>query len=70
MMKTMRRKTYRNFLIVKNALMKQKGYSPEEASKLTHMVFENFECDKDYGGRSVEHWYDMILPKAEYEAGF
>lgn len=62
----MKRKTYRNFIIIMNKLMKEKGYDKDEASKLTHLVFENTEFD--LAGRTAEYWYSRILSKAEYEA--
>ena len=61
-----RNKTYRNFIIIKNKLMKEKGYSPDEASKLTHHVFENVFYDKDYGNRSAEYFYNTILSAEEF----
>lgn len=61
-----RNKTYRNFIIIKNKLMKEKGYSPDEASKLTHLVFENVFYDKDYGNRSAEYFYSMILSAEDF----
>lgn len=64
MLKTMKNKTYRNFIIVKNKLMKEKGYDKDEAAKLTHMVFDNFESD--HGFHNIQFWYDMILSKADY----
>ena len=61
-----RNKTYRNFIIIKNRLMKEKGYSPDEASKLTHLVFENVFYDIDYGNRSAEYFYNMILSAEDF----
>jgi hypothetical protein len=65
MLKKMKNKTYRNFIIVMNKLMKEKGYGKDEAAKLTHMVFDNLESDCGY--HSVQFWYDMIMSKADYE---
>lgn len=56
-----RNKTYRNFMIIRGKLIREKGYSPEEATKLTHHVFENVFYDKDCGNRSAEYFYNMIL---------
>ena len=61
-----RNKTYRNFIIIKNKLMKEKGYSPEEATKLSHLVFENVFYDKDCGNRSAEYFYNRILSAKYY----
>ena len=67
MLKKMKNKTYRNFVIVVKRLENEKGYDRDEAAKLAHLVFDNFDYDKDYGQRSVEYWYSTILSKEEYE---
>ena len=59
----MKRKTYRNFLIMMNRLQREKGYTKSEAEKLTHQIFENLEAN---AGRTAEQFYNMILSKAEY----
>lgn len=69
-MRTIKNKTYRNFLIVKNRIVKEKHYDETEASKLTHLVFDNYEQDKGYGNNSIEFFLDRILPKEEYEAEY
>ena len=56
-----RNKTYRNFMIIKNKLVKEKGYSPEEAVKISHLIFDNVLYDKGCGDRSAEDFYDMVL---------
>ena len=61
-----RNKTYRNFIIIRNKLIKEKGYSREEATKLTHRVFENVFDDKDYGNRPAEYFYNTILSAEEF----
>lgn len=63
-----RNKTYRNFMIIKNKLTKEKGYAPEDASKIAHQIFENVWYDKDYGNRSAEYFYNMIITSDEYKA--
>lgn len=65
-MSTIRNKTYRNFMIIRNKLIKEKGYAPEEASKITHQIFENVWFDKDYGNRSADFFYDLIVSAKEY----
>lgn len=62
---TMKTKTYRNFLIVRNKLMSEKGYSPKEASEITHSIFENYLYDST---RTVRHYYDKVLSREEFEA--
>jgi hypothetical protein len=61
----MKRKTYRNFLVVWNLLQQEKGYDRETARKLAHMVFENAEANP---GQSINRFYDRILSKEEYTA--
>lgn len=66
MVKMIRNKTYRNFIIIKNKLVKEKGYSPEEATKITHLIFENVLYDKGSGDRSAEYFYDMVLSAEDF----
>lgn len=61
-----RNKTYRNFMIIRGKLIREKGYSPEEATKLTHIVFENVFDDKDYENRPAEYFYNTILSAEDY----
>ena len=65
MLESMKNKTYRNFLIVRNKLLKEKGYDVQEANKLSHLIFENYNLDST---RTIEWYYDRILSKAEFEA--
>lgn len=62
---TMKKKTYRNFLIVRNKLMNEKGYSPKDASEITHRIFENLYYDST---RTVRSYYDKVLSRKEFEA--
>lgn len=64
-----RNKTYRNFMIIKNKLTKEKGYAPEQASKIAHQIFENVWYDKDYGNHSADFFYDLIVSAKEYANG-
>lgn len=66
-MKTIKTKTYHNFLIIRNKLMREKGYSPKEAEQLTHYIFESLSCNQ---GRTAEEFYNPILSKEEYEAQY
>lgn len=61
-----RNKTYRNFIIIRNKLIREKGYSKEEATTLSHTIFENVFYDKDHGNRSAEYFYDMVLTAEQY----
>ena len=61
-----RNKTYRNFMIIRGKLIREKGYSPEEATKLTHLVFENVLYDKNCGDRPAEYFYNTISSAEEF----
>ena len=61
-----RNKTYRNFTIIKNKLIREKGYSPEEAAKIAHLIFENVIYDKGFGDRSAEYFFDMVLSAEDF----
>ena len=61
----MKRKTYRNFMIIANKLQREKGYAKQEAFDLAHKGFENVE--NDGAGRTAEFFYGMIVSKTEYE---
>ena len=64
MLETMKRKTYRNFLIVRNKLMFEKGYEPREAEKITHNIFENYNLDNT---RTIKEYYDRVITREEFE---
>ena len=61
----MKRKTYRNFIIIANKLQREKGYTKQEAFELAHKVFENVE--NDGAGRTAEFFYGMIVSKNDFE---
>ena len=61
----MKRKTYRNFMIIANKLQREKGYNQQEAFDLSNKVFENVENDS--AGRTADFFYGMIVSKPEYE---
>lgn len=63
----MKRKTYRNFIIIMNKLQREKGYTRAEAEKLTQQIFDNLEAN---AGRTAEQFYNMVLSKAEYVAEY
>ena len=65
MLTKMKNKTYRNFLIVRNKLMTEKGYDPTTAADLTHLIFENLKANP---GQNIKMFYDRILSKEEFEA--
>lgn len=66
-MKTIKNKTYHNFLIIRNKLMCEKGYDPCTASQLTHNIFDTLSVNP---GRTAEEFYNLILSKEEYEAEY
>lgn len=67
MLETMKNKTYRNFLIVKNKLIKEKGYDTSTAADLAHRIFKNHSFDTSH---SIKWFYDRILTREEFEAQY
>lgn len=63
----MKRKTYRNFLIIRNKLMREKGYDPKTAEKLTHNIFDAVAVNI---GATAEQFYNQILSREEYIAEY
>lgn len=68
----MKRKTYRNFMLVFDILQDVKHYNPQEAERLTRRVFENVEADSGNGklNRPAEYFIDLILPAEEFYAEY
>lgn len=66
----MKRKTYRNFLLVMGILQDVKHYTRTESERLARKVFENVEADKGHGNRTAEWFLSRILTKEEYEAQY
>lgn len=64
MLEKMKKKTYHNFLIVRNKLMFEKGYEPREAERITHRIFNNYQLDNTH---TIKWYYDMVLTKEEFE---
>ena len=46
--RTIRRKTYANFMAVYTAVITEKGYDRTEAEAITHRMFDNLEADNRY----------------------
>lgn len=65
MLETMKRKTYRNFLVVRNKLLREKGYGVQDANSITHRIFENYQLDNT---RTVKDYYDRVLSRDEFES--
>ena len=53
-------------MIIKNKLVREKGYLPDEAAKITHLIFENVFYDKGCGDRSAEYFYGMVLNAEDF----
>jgi hypothetical protein len=64
MINKMKRKTYRNFLVVSNLLMKEKGYDKQTSFQIAHRIFENYEFDSS---RSIKDYYDMVISRDQFE---
>lgn len=60
-------KTYKNFLWVKKQIIIHKHYDKDEATRLAHLVFEDFENDKGCGNRPIDYFIDKLLTKEQYE---
>jgi Mn-dependent DtxR family transcriptional regulator len=65
MLDKMKKKTYRNFLIVRNKLMNEKGYDPKTAADLAHRIFKNYSLDSFH---TIKDYYDRILTREEFES--
>lgn len=57
-MKTIRNKTYSNFMCVANWIIKEKHYPEKEAYKITHNLFESLEHNP---GGNIWIWAKMIV---------
>lgn len=64
----MKRKTYKNFMLVMDILQDVKHYTKSEAERLARQVFDECEADKGKGNRSVEWFLEKIVPKEEWLA--
>lgn len=64
MLDKMKKKTYRNFLIVRNKLMNEKGYDPRTSEQIAHRIFENYQLDNTH---SIQWYYDKVLTREEFE---
>lgn len=65
----MKRKTYRNFILVMDILQHQKHYTSGEAERITRQIFDNVEADKGRGDRSAEWFLARIISKEEWMEG-
>lgn len=64
MLETMKRKTYRNFLVVRNKLLKEKGYAVQDANAIAHRIFENYDLDNS---RTIKDYYDRVITREQFE---
>lgn len=56
--KSIKKKTYYNFMVVKNAIQIEKGYNEMEAIKIAEHLFEILESNPQ---GNIWVWYDNIL---------
>ena len=64
MLEKMKKKTYHNFLIIRNLLMSEKGYDPRTSERIAHRIFDNYQLDNTH---TIKWYYDMVLTKEEFE---
>lgn len=62
----MKRRTYKNFLLVMDILQDVKHYTKAESEILARQIFDNVEEDRGHGDRPAEWFLDKILPKEEW----
>lgn len=62
----MKRRTYRNFMLVMDILTDVKHYTKGEAEKITRQIFNDVEADKGRGDRSAEWFLARIISKEEW----
>ena len=64
----MKRRTYRNFMLVMDILQDVKHYNASEAERIARQIFDNVEADKGRGDRSAEWFLSRIITKEEWLA--
>lgn len=64
----MKRRTYRNFLLVMDILQDVKHYTKSESERIARQIFDNVENDKGRGDRSAEWFLSRIVAKEEWLA--
>lgn len=64
----MKRRTYRNFMLVMDILQDQKHYTKPEAERIARQIFDDVEADKGRGDRSAEWFLSRIITKEEWLA--
>lgn len=62
----MKRRTYRNFMLVMDILQDVKHYTKSEAEPIARQIFDNVEDDKGHGDRSAEWFLSRIVTKEEW----
>lgn len=62
-MRTVRNKTYNNFMYIVGIIQKEKHYSFDEAVKITHNLFD----DDDFRHRPTQAVIDNLLTAEQYE---
>lgn len=61
--KTIKNRTYTNFMTVYNAVIREKGYDKATAGQITRNLFETLEYNP---GGDIWFWFDNILTAEEY----
>lgn len=62
----MKKRTYKNFMLVMDILQDVKHYTKSEAERLARQVFDNVEADRGHGDRSAEWFLEKIISKEEW----
>lgn len=64
-MKTIKNKTYNNFIYIMNMII-NKGYGKEEAEQITHRIFDSHNP----AGLSIIETARRVMTKSEYETAY
>ena len=63
-MKTIKNKTYNNFMYIYNIVRKAKGYNHETAVEITEQLFDTLAANP---GGNIYRWLDQVLTADEYK---
>lgn len=66
----MKRRTYKNFMLVMDILQDVKHYTHSESEIIARQIFDNVEEDKGKGNRDVEWFLVRIINKEDYLAEY
>ena len=62
-MKTIKNRTYNNFMYVYNIIRKSKGYDHDTAVEITDNLFDTLEANP---GGNIYRWIDQVVTADEY----